>query len=160
MDSTIRFVGAFREWAEIFMHRSVSGLLQFAKERGLSMSQMGALFQLSRRGKRGVSDIGEDLGITSAAASQLLDRLVQNGLVSRDEDPHDRRAKRIILTERGHRTVRDSMEEQQRWYTTLAGTMTADERELAITALRILSTRTSVLDRPGNDCPRKEKTRQ
>ena len=134
------------------MHRSMSGLLLFAREQGLSMSQMGALFYINRRGMSSVSDIGDDLGVTNAAASQMLERLVQNGLVARGEDPRDRRAKQIVLTESGRETIRNSMEAQQRWFVALADSMSAEERELAISSLRTLTARTGELDKTEGNC--------
>ena len=99
------FVASLWEWIEVFMRRSMSNFILYSKESGLSMSQIGALFQI-RRGASGVSDIGDDLGVTSAAASQMLERLVQQQLILRSEDPHDRRVKQIVLTEKGRQISR------------------------------------------------------
>ena len=141
MDNREQFTGALREWAEVFMSTSMGTFLQFAKDQGLSVPQIGVLFHINSRGTCGVSDIGDDTGVTSAAASQMLDRLVQNGLVERREDPDDRRAKQIVLTERGHRVVRGSQEARQRWFSTLADGMSTHERDLATEALRTLVAR-------------------
>ena len=40
----------------------------------------------------GVNDIGKGFGVSGAAVSQMVERLVQAGLVARVEDPDDRRA--------------------------------------------------------------------
>jgi DNA-binding MarR family transcriptional regulator len=152
MDGKGQFIQALREWVEVLMHRSMSSFLLFAKEQSLSMSQIGALLHLSRKGASGVSDIGDDLGVTSAAASQMLERLVQHDLVVRSEDPHDRRAKQIVLTERGHQVIRDSMEARQRWFVTLADVMSAEERELAVSALRVLTARAGKLGAGESHC--------
>ncbi|OHD74462.1 MAG: hypothetical protein A2177_12755 [Spirochaetes bacterium RBG_13_68_11] len=141
MDNREQFTSALREWAEAFMSASMRTFLQFAKEQGVSVPQIGALFHINSRGTCGVSDIGDDLGVTHPAASQMLQRLVQNGLVERREDPNDRRAKQIVLTERGHRVVRGSMEARQRWFATLADVLSPHERDLATEALRTLVAR-------------------
>jgi DNA-binding MarR family transcriptional regulator len=146
MDREAEFVSALKDWTEVFMKRSVGGFIQFAKEQGMSMSQIGALFHISRQGGSGVSELGGDLGVTSAAASQILDRLVDAGLVVRREDPEDRRAKRIELTELGQRVMHDSLEARQRWYGLLAERLTARERDHATTALRTLIARSCALD--------------
>ena len=138
MDNREQFIDTLREWTEVFMSASMGTFLQFAKEQGLSVPQIGALFHINSRGTCGVSDIGDDLGVTSAAASQMLERLVQNGLVERSEDPNDRRAKQIVLTERGHRVVRGSMEARQRWFAALADGLSPHERDLAVASLRTL----------------------
>jgi DNA-binding MarR family transcriptional regulator len=123
------------------MSTSMGAFIQYAKEQGLSVPQIGALVHIHSRGACGVTDIGDDLGVTSAAASQMLERLVQNGLIERHEDPDDRRAKRIELTARGLRMVRGIMEIRQRQFAALAERMSPDERDLAISALRTLVAR-------------------
>jgi DNA-binding MarR family transcriptional regulator len=140
-DSRQHLIDALREWAGVFMSTSMGTFLQFAKEQGLSVPQIGVLFHINSRGTCGVSDIGDDTGVTSAAASQMLDRLVQNGLVERREDPDDRRAKQIVLTERGRRVLRGSMEARQRWFAALADVLSPHERDQAIATLQTLVAR-------------------
>ena len=143
MSSTVesQFVDALREWAETFMQRTMHGFLAYAKQNSLSMSQLGALLHLHRTGACAVSSISNDLGVTSAAVSQLLDRLVQNGLVLRGEDPVDRRSKRIELTPKGREVIRGTMKARQQWFLALAGILSEEERTTATATLRILADR-------------------
>lgn len=120
------------------MTASMRAFLQFAKEHGLSVPQIGALLRISHRGACGVSDLGDELGVTSAAASQMLERLVQGGLVERREDPDDRRAKRIELTDRGSRLVQATVELRRRQFSELAARLDPRERARAAAALRAL----------------------
>ena len=155
MDSRDRFLSALREWTAVSMSTSMGAFLQFAKEQGLSVPQIGALFHINSRGACGVTDIGDDLGVTSAAASQMLERLVQNGLVERREDPDDRRAKRIVLTERGHRVLRGSLEARQRQFAALADRLSTRERDLAAAALRTLVARNGASPTDAPSHPRR-----
>ena len=68
---------------------------------GLSTSQVHALTRLYHTGSCGVSDIGDHVGVTNAAASQLVDRLVHLVLLKRVEDSTDRRVKHITITSLG-----------------------------------------------------------
>jgi DNA-binding MarR family transcriptional regulator len=131
-------VDALREWTEVFMRRSMGAVVYVARQHELSMSQVGALFQLSHRGMSSVTNIGDKLGVTSAAASQMLDRLVQHGLVARSEDPNDRRAKQVVLTESGGRFVDEAMKARQRWFQSVAEEMSEKERRTVIAGLRII----------------------
>ncbi len=137
MRSDDPFVSILQTWIEVFMRRSMHNFLRYSKESGLSMSQIGALFRI-HRGTKGVSDLGDDLDITKAAASQMLERLVQQKLILRTEDPHDRRSKHIVLTEKGCRTLRESMDARQEWLNDLAITLSTSEKEQIISALNIL----------------------
>ncbi len=138
-----------KTWVEVFMHRSMHTFILYAKESGLSMSQINALFHIQRKGASGVSDIGEDLGVTSAAASQMLERLVQQNLVLRNEDPHDRRLKSIVLTERGQQILRDSIHARQRWLKNLAEAVDPADRPQVQAALQILIEKTNLLEGPA-----------
>ncbi len=57
--------------------------------------------------------LAEHVGIEGPSLVRLLDQLCTAGLVRRDEDPSDRRAKTIVLTETG-RAVTAMMEEDLR----------------------------------------------
>jgi DNA-binding MarR family transcriptional regulator len=149
MSSSDSFNDTFRKWIGIFMHHSMRAFIHFSKENGLSMSQIGAMFHI-RHGSAGVSDIGDDLGVTSAAASQMLERLVQQGLVVRSEDPHDRRVKQMILTDEGNRILLGVVQARMSWTEDLARKMTPAEKEQVLGALNILIERTYQLDNEPN----------
>lgn len=138
---SLEFEQAIRSWMDMFMHRSMRSWHLFAKSTGLSMPQFSILMQLHHRGDCGIGDIGASFDITNAAASQLVDKLVQSGLIQREEDPNDRRAKRLSLTEKGRKLIRQGMEERHRWVDQLAAELTAQERDTVIEALRILTER-------------------
>jgi DNA-binding MarR family transcriptional regulator len=74
-----KFNLALRKWSETFIQRSMHESVRFSKESGLSMGQLTTLFRLYHGGICGVSDLGDHLGVTNAAASQMVDKLVQQG---------------------------------------------------------------------------------
>jgi DNA-binding MarR family transcriptional regulator len=125
-------------WIELFMRRSMHGFVRNARETGLSMSQVATLFQLSHRGSLAVSEIGDSLGVSNAAASQLLDRLVQQELVTRKENPQDRREKMLIITEKGQDFLLESIHSREVWLERLMVTLSPEEQEKVAEALEIL----------------------
>jgi DNA-binding MarR family transcriptional regulator len=137
MKSSDPFVIVLQRWLELFMRSNVRSLIQFTKEYGLSMSQVGALFNIDH-GQCGVAGIGEHLGVSSAAVSQMLQRLVAQGLVLRSEDPEDRRAKQVVLTDNGRRILEEVITARQGQLEHLSSTMTAGEKELVIAGFNIL----------------------
>src|SRR5512142_1250571 len=100
MPSTDPLLLHFQDWIAAFMRLSMRGSIRYMKEKGLSITQVGAMFEITR-GHDSVSDVGDALGISIAAASQMLERLVQLGLITRTEDREDRRVKKLVLTEKG-----------------------------------------------------------
>ncbi len=139
MSTETQFSQVLREWAEVFMRRSMRDFVLFSKDSGISMSQLSTLMRLFHRGGCGVSDIGDQLGITNAAASQLIDKLVQQGLVQRSEDTHDRRVKHIALTEKGQELVQESIEVRRRWMEDLTSALSSDDQQAITRALVILT---------------------
>lgn len=139
MASPAQLIQTIRQFMDIAMHHSMRERSHFAKATGLSMPQFGILMQLHYRGNCGVSDISDRFDITNAAASQLVDKLVQSGLIQREEDPHDRRAKLLNLTEKGRALIQQGIEERYRWVDQLAGKLTAEERAKVAKALTILT---------------------
>ena len=105
MVSSSQLIQTIRQFMDIAMHHSMRERSHFAKATGLSMPQFGILMQLHYRGNCGVSDIGERFDITNAAASQLVEKLVQSRLIQREEDPSDRRARLLNLTDKGRQLI-------------------------------------------------------
>jgi DNA-binding MarR family transcriptional regulator len=137
MQQTPAFETIFKRWIELFMHKSIGNFMHFAKENGMSMSQFGALMKI-KKGTCGVSVLSDGLGVTNAATSQMLERLVQQGLILRSEDAHDRRVKQIVLTEKGQQVLKDGMSAQQTWLRGMESKLTDVEKGKIAEALSIL----------------------
>jgi DNA-binding MarR family transcriptional regulator len=143
------FRDAMRRWREIFMQRTMQNFMIYAKRHGISPAQANTLFFLKRAGSAGVSDIGDDLGITSAAASQMIERLVQQSLITRSEDPDDRRLKRIVLTDKGLELIRGGFRAQQEWQGNLANQLSPQELIQVTAALNLLIEKAGSIELPS-----------
>src|SRR3972149_1433346 len=140
MTRSVQFSQAIRSWMDVFMHRSMRGWGLFAKSTGLSMPQFSVLMQLHYRGACGMSEISERFEVTAAAASQLVDKLVQSGFIKREEDPHDRRAKLLNLTDRGKELIQRGIEERYGWVDQREERLNAEE-SVHISEARAIMTR-------------------
>jgi DNA-binding MarR family transcriptional regulator len=137
--STEPFPDVLRQWAEVFMHRFMRDAREFTRRSGLSMSQLNAMFHIHHCGTCGVREVAENLGVTSAAASQMIDRLVQLDLLQRTEDPFDRRNKSLALTAKGHSLILESIEPRHRWVQDLTAALSPDQQQFIIDALTVLT---------------------
>jgi DNA-binding MarR family transcriptional regulator len=73
----------------------------------LTLSQLRILMLLSRSdGGMSGRELSDRVGVGLAALSGMIDRLVTNDLVIRQEDPHDRRVRRISLSKGGTELIR------------------------------------------------------
>ncbi|MBP6210960.1 MAG: MarR family transcriptional regulator [Anaerolineales bacterium] len=130
---------SLRDWMDIFMHRSMRGWNQFAKSAGLTMPQFSILMQLHHKGPCGMSAISERFDITNAAASQLVEKLVQGGYLERAEDPSDRRARLLRLSTNGEKLLSKGLEERHRWLDEVTSQLSGEESARVAEALNILT---------------------
>lgn len=139
MTDPTQFSQTVRQWIDTFMHRSMHDSARFIKASGFSMPQFFLLMHVHRRENCGISDLSEHLEITNAATSQLVDKLVQAGLLERAEDPNDRRAKQVSLTSQGKVFIEKAIAEHSRWVDELAVTLSTEEKVKITDALEIMT---------------------
>jgi DNA-binding MarR family transcriptional regulator len=138
MSSHNQFTEAVRSWAEVFMHRSMRDFAHFMRASGLSMPQINTLMRLYHQQTCGVSDIGRELGISSAAASQMVDRMVQQGLLERTECAGDRRIRQLSLTAKGRTLVEQAIDARHQWLTRLPAHLSRDQQTAIVAGLACL----------------------
>ena len=129
MSQTEEVFQAIRKWTEAFMRHSMRGLLAFIRNLELSPSQVNILMHLYYKDAYSVSDIAEQLGISNAAASQLIKRLERNNIVQRHEGTPDRRIRRIELTEGERRIAEDLIETRFGWLKYLAVSFSPEQKD-------------------------------
>lgn len=67
----------------------------------LTMPQLKILFALRLNGGSGVQELAHLMGVSPATMTGIVDRLVAAGYVTRREDSHDRRVRRVELSPGG-----------------------------------------------------------
>lgn len=87
--------------AEILEHRYLEDTCAYP----INRAQLCLLRLITRVPELQVSEVAGHLGFSAAAASKNIDKLEQYGLLLRDQDPDDRRAKRLRPTLAGRRLV-------------------------------------------------------
>ncbi len=82
---------------------------QAMKPLGITRSQWWVLSQLSRHTRSGMlqTELARDLDVGKVTVGGLIDRLEIAGYVVREPDKTDRRAKRILITARGHEILEE-----------------------------------------------------
>lgn len=116
--------------------------LQEVSDQQVSMSQVKLLLLIARPDKRfKVRDVAEFLGITNAAASRSIDRLVLRGLVDRTVTPEDRRAVELTLTPTAEAMLNRFTEVRDRELLRLLGEHSLDKMERTTALLDEMSVR-------------------
>ena len=78
---------------------------QRAREHGMTRAQWGALARLERQEGMSQAEMAEALEVQPITLLRLVDRLCEQNLVERRPHPHDRRANRLYLTDKGRATL-------------------------------------------------------
>jgi DNA-binding MarR family transcriptional regulator len=99
---------ALATFLQAYLHPLVDEMSGLVKEHGLSMPQFATLQHLHAWAPRSVSAIAAHLNLSLASTSHLVDRLVGKGLLVREEDPDDRRQKRVDLAPAGRALVAET----------------------------------------------------
>jgi DNA-binding MarR family transcriptional regulator len=116
------------------LHRLTKRLRRAQAERlsplGLTPAQERALRMITRGGEPPrMTELADHLGIVPRSVTTVVDALEEAGLVRREIDPHNRRAIRLHLTDRGI-AVRDDMREARRHAAEdLFAPLTAEDRK-------------------------------
>ncbi len=119
------------QFAGMTMHITMIYNMQFMQEHNLSFTHLNSLFFIHRAGCTNIHCLADHLGVTKAAVSQMVDRLVEAGLISREEDPIDRRSKLICLSETGESLVQKAFLTRRKWVPNLAASLTESQQEQA-----------------------------
>jgi DNA-binding MarR family transcriptional regulator len=116
------------EYARIFfrMHRLIDRRMAAG---GASLARTKLLIFLERQGPARAADIAECLALAPRTVTEGIDTLERAGLVRRDPDPNDRRAKWISITAAGREAIRETEPIRQRLVQEIYGALANDERE-------------------------------
>jgi len=94
----------------------------------ITPSLMHCLHYLYLHGPDSVRDIAAGLEISLSAASQLVDRLVKKGLVTRKENEDDRRLTSVELASAGSVLVEQMRERRSKWFESIIDQMPEAKR--------------------------------
>jgi DNA-binding MarR family transcriptional regulator len=104
---------------------------------GITMAQAKVLFVLAG-GSMHMSDLGTRLRVTPSTTSGLVEKLVEQGLVTRSDDPADRRQVIVSTTTQGLELLERFRELNSRQLRAMLGTLSAADLEIVERSLIIL----------------------
>jgi DNA-binding MarR family transcriptional regulator len=105
----------------------------------ISLPQLRVLVILASRGPQSLGTVARLLDVHPSSATRACDRLVSSGLLTRNENPADRRQLRLELTATGRRLIQDVMNHRRQQIEELLRRIPAEERAALTLALRALA---------------------
>jgi DNA-binding MarR family transcriptional regulator len=122
-------------WHHLMKGQSKS-MFSLLDDLDLSLSHVKALQVLSGCGcELSVKEVSEELGLSLPGASRTVDALLRRGYLERREDEHDRRMKRIGITDAGRDVARRIVEARLEGLETFTASLDQEQRTRLMTAL-------------------------
>src|ERR1700752_3283389 len=116
-------------------HAAAKYLYAGLEETGIDDTDFRVLEVLLNKGPLPVNTIGPKVWLTPGSISVAVDRLGKKGVVSRKDDPDDRRVRQVELTPKGRALITRGFGEHAAAMEDVANVLSKDER---LTLLRLL----------------------
>lgn len=131
-------IDAVVEHYDALMHRLIEGHAPGFTEVGITMAQAKVLYVVTAAGDVRMSELAGRLGVGSSSASELVDRMVEHGLLQRRDGPADRRQVVVSTTPEGVALLERFRELNQRQLRALLGTLDSDELDVVDRSIDVL----------------------
>jgi DNA-binding MarR family transcriptional regulator len=129
-----------------FLHKSCQAdVFEAVGALELTMTQIKVLHHLEQYDRSlTVKEAAEVVSLSLPAASRAIDDLVRRGFAERQEDPADRRMKRVSITDKGGAAIRRLNAARLRGLEEFVETLTAQQRARLSSALAKLMERPDI----------------
>lgn len=94
----------------LHLHKKIFNPNEITKNLPIPPSHMKVIFYLAHHGTCSISEAAKNLTISKPNMTPIIDKLISEGMVTRYNDPDDRRILRIELTEKAHEFIKEQEE--------------------------------------------------
>lgn len=104
---------------------------KFYKKYKLSKTQFAALYRIYLAGEEGItlSILGDQMSVTRANITSLVDRMVARGLIKRIINENDRRSIKAVITRQGIEILENVLPNNQAFSSEILNCLTIKEKE-------------------------------
>jgi DNA-binding MarR family transcriptional regulator len=115
------------------------GAVHLINDLHLSLTHLATLYVLRPQEALTVNQVAATLGISVSQASRVIDHLVGHDLVSRTEDPRDRRTKRVSISPRGRELLRTFEHDVTQAQFGVIAELSAEDQDIIIRAIDLMA---------------------
>ncbi len=105
-------------------------------EDALTEAERAALTILGRRGEQPMRQLASLCQVALSTMTGIIDRLLERGLVQRQQSPADRRVVLVQLTNAGRRVYQARLDTDMRLVLTMLQALAAEEQQILVTCLQ------------------------
>ena len=121
-----QFQRTVRLFSQAVLSRVLKPALDEMTKQDLTPVQLSCIRFTHHHPEASVGMVADGLGVSAAAAAKLIDRLVKKGLLTREEDPQDRRVLKIKLTPEGQKLLETICSLETEFFTSIIKRMSPD----------------------------------
>jgi DNA-binding MarR family transcriptional regulator len=104
----------------------------------LSIGQLKSLFFISNRGTTSLGKLAEALKVTPTNTTGIVDRLLKRGLITRTENPEDRRMLMLRMTPAGEELVQGLRQKREERMSEIFNRLSREEADNVAKALKLM----------------------
>jgi MarR family transcriptional regulator, organic hydroperoxide resistance regulator len=108
-------------------------------ELSLTIAQLKSLFFIADKGKTNFKKLADALGVTPPNVTGIVDRLVEHGLVSRTENPEDRRIMLLQITAKGRNLLHTLQQNRASHMATILGKLSDEDIAALLRGMKALA---------------------
>lgn len=102
------------------------------EELGINASQLHFLFEIEHQKEINQDKIASRCNIDKGSVARSIKKLEDNGLVTREVDDNNRRQKKVYITPKGEKTLKQAKEKLRVWEDYLFNDISIEKEELQI----------------------------
>ncbi|MGE5581149.1 MAG: MarR family winged helix-turn-helix transcriptional regulator [Bacillota bacterium] len=121
------FEKASKLFCQALIYRVLKPSLEGPAKEQLTEVQLSCIQFVAAHPDPSIGEIAAGLAISNAASAKLVDRLVKKKLLTREEDPKDRRVLQVKLTPKGKEFLKDIKKIEAAQFNRILQKMTAEE---------------------------------
>jgi DNA-binding MarR family transcriptional regulator len=113
----------------------------------LTVPQLKSLFYISRHGRVNLTGLASGIRVTPANVTGIVDRLVEQGLLTRTPDPDDRRVSWLTVTGKGKTLTNDLREGRAQEMRRILDKLTEEELSTVARGFELVARAAEISDR-------------
>jgi DNA-binding MarR family transcriptional regulator len=148
MDERVQRIQRILDCSEVLIQKTNPGRDRAWLNVDLTMPQLKTLICVRKKNGATSGQIASTLGVALSTITGIVDRLAEQNLVRRHEDPRDRRITRVLPTAQGQQLVDDLLQFRNEMITAILSRLTSDQLQTVETAFVYL---TAAIDSIANE---------
>lgn len=118
--------------------KEIRSLMRSQGSSDLTIPQFRTLAFVNRNRGSPLCKLADHMGLTSPSASTLVDGLIKRGMMTREDQPDNRRRVRLIVTSRGKAILDGATRGTMIYLAKRLSSISADNREVIVKAMETL----------------------